>query len=99
MAYSYGPITAAATSKPIAVHRDTSIGSATSITLNSATTGIEVTAHGHPILLRWDATVSTSAFDGVVCRDCCKVFMVPSGTKTVSFIEESSNATLVVIEF
>lgn len=99
MAYSYGPISPAATSKPIAVHRDTTINTSTEITLNSATTGIEVTAHAHPILMKWDATVTTSSFDGVIPRDCSKIFMVPSGTKTANFIEESANATLIVIEF
>ncbi len=99
MAYSYGPITPAPTSTPLAKTYDATISSSTEVTLNSATTGIEVTAIDKAVLLKWGATASTSAFDGVVPANTSKVFSVPRGTTTVQFIEESATAKLVCIEF
>lgn len=99
MAYPYGAIQAAATSKPLVATYDATVSSSTAITLNAATTGIEVTAIDKAILLRWDGTVSTSAFDGIVQPNTTKVFMVPKGTTTVNFIEQSATALLFCIEF
>jgi len=99
MTYPYGAIQQAATSKPLAVTYDATVSASTAITLNAATTGIEVTAIDKAILLKWDATASTTAFDGVVEPNKSKVFSVPGGTVTANFIEESATAKLVCIQF
>ncbi len=99
MAYSYGPIIVAATSKPIAVSYDATISSTTPITLNAATTAIEVTAVDKSIFLKWDASATTSAWDGVIAANTTKVFTVPRGTVTANFIEQASAAILMVAEF
>lgn len=99
MAYSYGALSAAVTSKPLAITYDSTISSTTAITLNVLTSGIEVTAITNAIFLKWNATASTSAFDGVIPAGTSKVFMVPGGTVTANFIEEAASAHLVCIEF
>jgi hypothetical protein len=99
MAYPYGVTTTAATSKPLVATYDATISSSTAITLNAATTGIEVTAIDKPILLKWDATASTSAFDAIIAPNTTKVFSVPRGTTTANFIEQSATAILVCVEF
>lgn len=99
MAYSYGTISAAATSKPLAVTYDATVSSSTPITLNAATTGIEVTAVDKSIFLKWDGTASSSSFDGIIGANTTKAFMVPRGTVTANFIEQSSAAILICIEF
>lgn len=99
MAYPYGAISSAVTSKPIVSTYDATISSSTAITLNAATTGIEVTAIDKAILLKWDATASTSSFDGIIAPNTTKVFMVPRGTVTANFIEQSTTAILVCNEF
>lgn len=99
MAYPYGAIQEAVTSKPLAVTYDATVSSSTAVTLNAATTGIEVTAIDKPILLKWDATASTSAFDGVIPANATRVFTVPRGTVTANFIEQAATAVLVCIEF
>lgn len=99
MAYPYGQIHTAATSKPLATTFDATISSSTPVTLNAKTTGIEVSAVAQGIFLKWDATASSSAFDGYIAPGSTKVFMVPSGTVTANFIEQASAANLIVIEF
>lgn len=99
MAYPYGQIHTAATSKPLATTYDATISGNTAVSLNAATTGIEVSAIAQGIFLRWNGTASSSAFDGYVAPNTTKVFMVPSGTTTANFIEAAASATLVVIEF
>lgn len=99
MAYPFGAVQGAVTSKPLVATYDATINTNTAITLNTATKGIEVTAIDKPILLRWDGTASTSAFDAVIPQNTTKVFMVPRGTVTANFIEEAATAKLVCIEF
>jgi len=99
MSYPNGPVTAAVTSKPLAKTYDATISSTTAITLNGATTGIEVTAIDKAIFLKWDATASSSAFDGVIPPNSTKIFMVPTGTVTANFIEEAATAKLICVEF
>lgn len=99
MAYPYGTVSSAVTSTPLAKTYDATVSASTAITLNTATTGIEVTAIDKAIMLKWDATASTSAFDGVIPANSTKVFMVPRGTVTANFIEEVATAKLVCIEF
>lgn len=99
MAYPLGLVNTAVTSKPLAVTYDATISSSTPVTLNAATTGIEVTAIDKAIFLKWDASASSSSFDGVIQPNTSKVFMVPRGTTTANFIEQSSTAILICVEF
>ena len=99
MAYPFNSVGVAVTSKPLAVTYDATISSTTSVTLNAATTGIEVTAVDKPIFLNWDATASSSAFVGIIAPNTTKVFSVPRGTVTANFIEQAATAILVCVEF
>ncbi len=99
MAYPFGQINTAATSKPLVATYDATVSSNTAISLNSATSGIEVSTIAQGVFLRWDGSASSSAFDGYVAPNTTKVFMVPRGTVTANFIESASAATLIVIEF
>lgn len=76
---------------------DATISSSTAVTLNSATTYIEVTAITKPILLKWDASASTSAFDEIIPADTTKIFY-SKGKTTANFIEQATSAVLVCIE-
>ncbi len=99
MAYPYGQIHTAATSKPLATTYDATVSGNTVVTLNALTTGIEVSTIAQGVFLRWDGTASSSAFDGYIAPNSTKVFMVPRGTVTANFIESAASATLIVIEF
>ena len=91
----------------IAVTYDATVSSSTEITLNAATTLIEVAAIDKAILLRWGTSdASTSAFDEVITANSVRQFYVPvnpaSATHAlytaVNFIEEHATAHLVVTE-
>ncbi len=99
MSYSFGTITPAATSLPLVATYDATVSASTAITLNAKTTGIEVSAIDKGVFLNFDATASSTAFDGFIPANTSKVFMVPSGAVTANFIEESATGKLVVIEF
>lgn len=76
---------------------DATISSSTAITLNSGTTYIEVTAIDKSVLLKWNATASTSAFDEVIPANTTRVYY-SKGKVTANFIEESATAKLCVLE-
>lgn len=99
MAYPFNSVVAAVTSKPLAVTYDATISSNTAVTLNAATTGIEVTAIDKPIFLNWDASATSSVFVGIIAPNTTKVFSVPRGTVTANFIEQAATAILVCVEF
>lgn len=82
----------------LAVTYDATISSATSISLNAATTSYEVLAIDKPILLRFAASVSTSAFDAVIPANESKVFYRDPAVTTISVIEASATAIVAVIE-
>jgi len=77
---------------------DATISSSTSITLNTATSRIEVSAVDKGIFLKWGATASSSDFDEFIPAGTSKTFGIPAGQTTVQFIEEAATAHLVVIE-
>ncbi|MCR4305476.1 MAG: hypothetical protein NUV73_00140 [Candidatus Daviesbacteria bacterium] len=83
----------------LAVTYDATISSATSLTLNTGSSAFEVTAIDKAILMRYAASVSTSAFDAVIPANTSKIFFKPEGVTVVSFIEETATAKLVVIEY
>ena len=93
--YPFGPNS---TSKPLAVTYDATVSGSTAVTLNTASTNIQVSAIDKGIFLKWDASASTSAFDGFIPANQTRVFAIPRGAITANFIEESATAKLVCIE-
>lgn len=83
----------------LAVTYDATISSATSITLNAGTTSFEVLAITQPILLRYAASVSTSAFDAVIAANQSKVFTRPDGVTVISVIEAAATGAVAVLEY
>lgn len=82
----------------IATTYDATISSATDITLNAATTSFEVLAITKSILLRFAATVSTSAFDAVIDADTSRIFYRDPAVTTISVIEAAATGAVAVIE-
>lgn len=77
---------------------DTTISSATSVTLNGDTTFVEVTALDQGIFMRYQASVSSTNFDEFIAAGMTRHFLVPAGVTVLSFIEEAASAKLIVIE-
>lgn len=77
---------------------DAIISTSTSITLNTATTLIEVTAIDKGIFLKWGAAAASTDFDEFIAPNTTRIYGVPSGQTSVQFIEEVATAKLVVIE-
>jgi len=78
---------------------DATVSSSTQITLNAATTVIEVTAIDKAILMNWGTTsASTTVFDHVIPLNSSKTFTVPTDVTAVNFIEQSATAILVLLE-
>lgn len=83
---------------------DATISSSTTLTFNSGTTYIEVSAILKGIFMKWGATASSSAFDEYIVSDSTRTYVIPidstTGSKytTVQFIEEAATAHLVVLE-
>lgn len=90
---------------PIVVTYDATISGSTTVTLNAATKQIQVTAVDKAILLKWGATASTTAFDAVISVGYPTTFQIPINPvtgaifTTVQFIETTTTAILVVLEF
>ncbi len=77
---------------------DATISASTSITLNTSTTYIEVSAIDKGIFMKWGGTASSSDFDEFISANTSRAYIVPTGQTSVQFIEESATAKLVVIE-
>lgn len=90
---------------PIATTYDATISTSTTVTFNAATRQILVTAIDKAILYKWGATASTSAFDGVVSVGYPTMITIPVNPvtnalyTTVQFIETTTTAILVVLEY
>ena len=86
---------------------DASISASTEITLNVATTLIEVTAIDKAIFMKWGtADASSTDWDHVIPQNTTRRFAVPVETAAtatlytaVNFIEEAASAHLAVSEF
>jgi len=85
-------------SPTLAITYDATISSSTSITLNTKTVYLEVSAIDKGIFMKYGATASSTTFDEFIPANTSKIFIVPTGTLTVEFIEEVATAKLVVIE-
>lgn len=82
----------------LAVTYDTTISTATSVTLNAATTLLEVSALAQPIFMRYQASVSSTLFDEFIQAGTTRHYVVPTGVTVVSFIEQAATGALVLIE-
>ena len=83
----------------VATTYDTTVSASTEVTLNAATSHIEVCAITKAILMKWGtADASTSAFDEIIPADTVRRFQVPPATTAVNFIETAASAILVVVE-
>ena len=86
---------------------DATISASTEITLNTATTMIEVTAIDKTVLMKWGTTdASTTDWDHAIPLNTTRQFAVPVETAAtgvlftaVNFIEEVATAKLCVSEF
>lgn len=83
----------------IAITYDATVSSSTTLTLNAATSLLEITAIDKAIFYKWGATASSSAFDGIVPANSSKLVPVPVGQTTIQFIEQAATAILAVVEF
>lgn len=77
---------------------DPTISSSTEVTLNAATTLIEVSAISQGIFMKWGGTASSSDFDEFIQAGSTRHYVVPAGQTTVQFIEQAASAALVLIE-
>lgn len=77
---------------------DATISSSTAITLNTGATSIEVTALDKGVFLKWNATAVATDYDEFIAPNSTRVYVIPTGTTTANFIEESATAKLSVIE-
>ena len=84
---------------------DATISATVELTLNAATTLIEVSAIDKSIVLKWGTTdASTTDFDEVINLNTTRQFHVPVDTSTgkrytaVNFIEQVATAILAVVE-
>lgn len=84
---------------PLAVTYDATISSATSITLNAATTLVEVVAIDKGVFVRYAASASSTAYDLFVPVGQARRFKVPSGVTVISVIEEAATGKVSVTEF
>jgi len=78
---------------------DATISSSTALTLNAATTLLEITAIDKAIFYKWGATASSTDFDGIVPANTSKMVPVPNGQSSIQFIEQAATAILAVVEF
>lgn len=74
------------------------ISSAVDITLNTATTYIEVTAIDKGIFVRYAATASSTNYDEFVPQNSTRAYRLPASVTVISVIQESATAKVSVIE-
>jgi hypothetical protein len=78
---------------------DASISTSTEITLNVATTILQVYAIAKDVYLKWGtADVTSSNFDEVIIAGTIQYFKVPNGQTAINLIEREAGATIIVIE-
>jgi hypothetical protein len=77
---------------------DSSISAATDVSLNADTTFIEVNALVQGVYLKYGATASSSDFDEFIQAGMVRHYVIPDGVTTISVIEASASATVVIIE-
>ena len=84
--------------QPLAVTRDTSIDTATTVTLNANTGLLEVTALTSNIFLKYGSGVTSSDFDEFILAGTTRHYAIPQGVTEISVIEESTGGIIILIE-
>lgn len=74
------------------------ISSSTSLTLNTSTTYVEITAIGAGIFMKWGSAASSVNFDEFIGANTTRAYGIPTGETVIQFIQESATGKLVVIE-
>lgn len=88
----------------VAVTNSASLSSALTVTLNAATSFLEINALTQGIFLRWGAVPTSSAFDEYIQAGFTRHYVVPINAATglpyatVQFLEQSATARLILIE-
>lgn len=95
---SYSPLYLTPAISAVARTVDSTISTATSITLNASTTFLEVTATNGNVYLRYSADCSASNFDEFIGEGQTRHYIVPDNVLVISVLEASSGAGVVVIE-
>lgn len=84
---------------PLAVTRDTSISSSTSLALNASTSFIEVTAIDGNVYLLWGTgTASNSSFSEFILAGTTRHYKVPNDISALRVIDDGDSAAVVIIE-
>lgn len=82
----------------IAVTVDDSISSATTVTLDSDTTMVEVNALAQGVFLKYGTGASSSDFDEFIQAGFVRNYVIPNGVTQISVIEQAAGATVIIIE-
>lgn len=82
----------------LAATYDATISSATTVTFNTATQVICISAIDKGIFVRFDATVTNSAFDEFVPLNTTVLLPRPVSSAFMTVLEEAATAKIVVIE-
>lgn len=77
---------------------DSSISTATDVTMNAATKLIEVQAVNAGVFLKYDSGVTSGNFDEHIQADTMRHYVLPEGVTTISVLEDAASATVYVIE-
>lgn len=92
------PIPLVPPSTALAVTVNASLASAVDITLNTATTIIEVNALTQGVYMRYATTATTSVFDEFIQAGSVRHYVKPAGVTVISFLQQAASASIVVIE-
>lgn len=82
----------------LAVTYDATISTATDITLNAATTFLQVSAIDKGVFLRYASTASSTNYDEYIDANTTVQLEVPSGVTVISVIQQSASAAVSIIE-
>ena len=75
---------------------DATVSGSTTVTFNSGTSCIAVSAIDKGIFMKWGGTASSSTFDEFIPANTTRYYVILA--TTAQFIEEAATAKLVVIE-
>lgn len=83
----------------LAVTVDTTISTATDVTLNASTALVRVFAKTNGIYVRGASTASASNWDWFCPANQYIDIVIPSGVTILSFIEETASSKLILAEY
>lgn len=85
-------------STAIAVTVSSVLSSANNIVLNNRTQLVEVNALNQGVYMRYASVASSANFDEFIEANTVRHYVVPPTVTTVSFIEETAGAKIIIIE-